>query len=1136
MRGYDHKKIEEKWRKKWEKDGLYKTSDKAKGKDNYYLLVEFPYPSGNLHVGHWYAFAVPDILARFRRMQGKNVLYPIGFDAFGLPAENAAIKNKLNPRKWTLGNIEYMKGQIRSMGTSFDWSREVVTCDPAYYKWTQWLFLQLFKAGLVYRKETAVNWCPKDKTVLANEQVVNGKCERCDSEVVQKQMLQWNIKITDYAERLIGDLDALDWPKEIKESQKNWIGRSEGAEIDFPLTGAVKDDSRFLLLHGRESSSKGEYQPWLKAELEKRGYEVQVVDMPNPNEPNDEEQADFVEKHCTLDERTVIVGHSFGGVVAMRLLERGNMVRRVVFVATAVSGKFLDGKIRESVTRACKKGFDFEKIKKQARTFMVVPDLTDKIVPISDAEALAKNLGATYMPGKGNSPHFTNEKEPDVLMMCAPTIRVFTTRADTLYGATYLVLAPEHPWLQHSMMEIRSPSHDGDTISIIENVEEVRAYVGKAKKKTEIERQAVEKEKTGVELKGVKAVNPATGREMPVWVADFVLGHYGTGAVFADAHDERDFAFAKKYGIPLKETLEPLVVRASGLDALREGQPFEERNAVMAILRRRSDGKYLCINYRPTATHEFVSGGIEGNESLVEAADREIREETGYTNVSFVRELGRPAHSKYYSVHRKTNTLAHYTPLFFELLGDEHIEVSADEKARHEVRWLEEKEVSGFINKDDYRYAWDRYQERPYTGKGILYDSGEFDGLTSEEAIPKVGARFGRLVKQYHLRDWIVSRQRYWGVPIPIVNCPSCGPVAVKDSELPVKLPEVKDYLPEGSGKSPLAKVKKFVDTSCPKCGSKASRETDTLDTFVDSSWYFLRYTDSKNSKKFADAKKMENWMPVDLYSGGAEHTTMHVLYSRFWHKALFDLGLVGEPEPYTRRMNRSLILGPDGQKMSKSRGNVVDPDEVVGRLGADTVRMYLAFIGPYNEVSSFPWNPDSVVGVRRFLERVWKAQEYAGKTDNAALENLLHKTIKKVGEDIGALKFNTAISALMIFLNALEKEKSLGKGQWESFLKLLSPFAPHIAEELWAESGQKKSVHKTLWPEFDTARLKEGSVKIAVQINGKTRGEAEVASDAGKETVEKAACEAVAARLEGKNILRTIVVPGRLVNFVVQE
>src|SRR3990167_6363587 len=1089
MKSYEHKAIEKKWAKQWEKDALYKTSDKAKGKDNYYLLVEFPYPSGNLHVGHWYAFAVPDILARFRRMQGKNVLYPIGFDAFGLPAENAAIKNKLNPRKWTLGNIEYMKKQIRSMGTSFDWSREVVTCDPAYYKWTQWLFLQLFKAGLVYRKETTVNWCPKDKTVLANEQVVNGKCERCDSEVVQKQMLQWNIKITDYAERLLGDLDALDWPKEIKESQKNWIGRSEGAEIDFPLTGAVKDDSRFLLLHGRESLSKGEYQPWLKAELEKRGYEVEVVDMPNPGEPNDGEQADYVEKHCTLDERTVVVGHSFGGVVALRLLERGHKVRRVVLVSTPFSGKFLDGKVRKSVTAACKKGFDFGTIKKNARTFMVVPDDKDPVVPASDAQTYVKELGAMFMAGKGSSPHFASAKEPDVLMMCAPTIRVFTTRPDTLYGATYLVLAPEHPWVSLALQKY------GFTKPIISDVEEVHAYVEKSKKRTEIERLAEEKEKSGVELKGVKAVNPATGKEIPVWVADFVLGHYGTGAVFADAHDVRDYAFAKKYGIPLKETLEPLVVRTAGADAIREGEPFTDRNSVMAFVQHWSEDKYLAVKYKPVDVRGCVSGGMNEGEDAVAAAKREIAEETGYANARLVRKLGGTIHSKYYSDNRKVNTFAHFTPMLFKLGDGTQVDIAPDEKSRHEVFWVSAKEMSAFIKHEDWRIAWSRVQaDACYAGKGILFDSAEFDGLTSDEAIPKIADRFGRRVVKYKLRDWIVSRQRYWGVPIPIIHCPNCGAVAVSDKELPVKLPEVKDYLPEGSGKSPLAKVKKFVDTACPKCGGKAKRETDTLDTFVDSSWYFLRYTDPKNPKAFASKAKQAKWMPINLYSGGAEHTTMHLLYSRFWHKALYDMGLVADAEPYTRRMNRSIILGPDGQKMSKSHGNVIDPDEVVARLGADTVRMYLAFVGPYNEVSSFPWNPDGVVGVRRFLERVWKIGTVTRTNSSSdTVERLLHKTVKKVGEDIAALKFNTAISALMVLLNAVEKNGSISAQQWSVFLKLLSPIAPHIAEELWHEAGHKKSIHLEIWPAFAPALLKDENITIVIQINGKMRGDVQV-------------------------------------------
>ncbi|OGG51048.1 hypothetical protein A2763_04220 [Candidatus Kaiserbacteria bacterium RIFCSPHIGHO2_01_FULL_54_36] len=1126
MKSYDHKSIEKKWRNKWEKDGLYKTPDSAKGRENFYLLTEFPYPSGNLHVGHWYAFALPDIRARFESMRGKNVLFPIGFDAFGLPAENAAIKNKVNPRNWTESNIEYMKGQIKSMGTSFDWSREVQTIDPDYYRWTQWMFLQFFKNNLAYRKDTPVNWCPKDKTVLANEQVVDGKCERCDTEVVQKQMLQWNLKITNYADRLIDDLEPLDWPKEIKDSQRNWIGRSEGAEIDFPLVGNVKDDSRFLLLHGRESTSAGEYQPWLKAELEKRGYEVEVVDLPNPNEPNDKEQADYVEKHCKLDERTVVVGHSFGGVVALRLLERGHKVRRVVLVSTPYSGRFLDKKVRKSVTAALKKRFDFETIKKNAKTFMVVPDAKDPVVPASDGEALRKELGAMYMPGKANSSHFTADIEQDVLMMCAPTIRVFTTRADTLYGGTYLVLAPEHPWVQLAL------AHKG----LLENEDEVVRYIDTSSKKTEIERQAVEKEKTGVKLKGVRAINPATGKEIPIWVADFVIGSYGTGAVFADAHDERDYAFAKKYGIPFKETLEPVATKTTGADALKPNMPLIDRQAAMAIVRHPTEDKYLGVTYKPTSVKGFISGGIEDNEKPEEALKREIREEAGFTNIKNVRQLGSVIHSRFWSVKYNRNTNSHYLPFLVELEDLAREEVSAAEKAEHDMEWMSPTELETFINRDDWRAAWNRLQGRAYAGKGILFDSGEFSGLTSDEAIPKIGAKFGRIVKQYHLRDWIVSRQRYWGVPIPIIHCAKCGMVAVPDKDLPVKLPEVKDYLPEGSGKSPLAKATKWVKVKCPQCKGPAERETDTLDTFVDSSWYFLRYSDPKNKKKFADRKKMDAWMPVDLYSGGAEHTTMHVLYSRFWQKALFDLGLVKDSEPYKRRMNRSLILGPDGQKMSKSRGNVVDPDEVVARLGADTVRMYLAFIGPYNEVSSFPWNPDGVAGIRRFLERVVRLSECVVNEEVPENESILHKTIKKVGDDIQALKFNTAISQLMISVNHIEKRGKIAESQWDVFLRLLAPFAPFVSEELWYDAGHKTSLYSAEWPAYDAERLVDEKVTIAVQINGKTRGTALI--DVGIDSIaqEAEAQKSVQDRLIGKKIARTVVVPGRLVNFVLEE
>ena len=816
MRNYDHKRIESKWQKAWAEAKLYETPDKAAGNNNFYLLVEFPYPSGNLHVGHWYAFAVPDILARLYRMKGKNVMYPIGFDAFGLPAENAAIKNKLNPRVWTEQNIEYMKKQIASMGTSFDMSRMVSTIDPQYYKWTQWQFLQFFKKGLAYQKDTPVNWCPNDKTVLANEQVVDGKCERCGSEVVQKQMLQWNIKITDYADRLVDDLAPLAWPEPIKEAQLNWIGRSEGTEIDF------------------------------------------FLDFGDP--------------------------------------------------------------------------------------------------------AVNARVGSA-----GKKAHIT----------------VFTTRADTLFGATYLVLAPEHPWVTLAL------GHK----TVLKNNDEVGKYVDRANKKTDLERQE-NKEKTGVRLEGADAITPATGEKIPVFVADYVLGHYGTGAIMAvPAHDERDMAFAEKFKLPIKYVIKPI-----------------ERG---------------------------------------------------------------PDEGTFYGAQTK---------------------------------------------------------------EGFLFHSGEFDGLRSEDAKKKMTEAFGRRKTTYKLRDWIVSRQRYWGVPIPIVHCEKCGPVAVKDEDLPVLLPDIEDYLPSGEGKSPLAKVKSFVDVECPECGGKAERETDTLDTFVDSSWYFIRYTDPHNEKEFAAKGKQANWLPVDLYSGGAEHTTMHVLYSRFWHKALFDLGLVADAEPYTRRMNRSIILGPDGQKMSKSRGNVIDPDSVVEKLGADTVRMYLAFIGPYSEVGSYPWNPDGVVGVRRFLERLWKAQQYAQKDDVASLQNVLHKTIKKVGEDATQMKFNTAIAQLMILLNAVEKEKKIGEKQWKTMLTLVAPFAPHIAEELWNESGGKGSVHSQAWPEFDPKLLADDEVTIAIQIDGKTRGTIVLPANVTKDEIEKHARLKVEVRLKGVKVARVVVVPGRLINFVLAK
>lgn len=792
MDNYNHQEIEKKWQEKWKAEKMYEAKDDTSRDKNFYLLFEFPYPSGNLHIGHWYAFAMPDIFARMKRMQDFNILFPIGFDAFGLPAENAAIKRGLDPKKWTYENIEYMEKQLLSMGGSFDWSRKVVTADPEYYRWTQWLFLQFFKKGLAYKRRANVNWCPKDQTVLANEQVIAGKCGRCGTEVVQKDLEQWFFKITDYADRLVDDLANLNWPEPIKDAQRNWIGKSEGAEISF--------------------------------ELKAKSLESEQLQAPS------------------------------------------------------------------------------------------------------------SKLSA---------------------------INIFTTRADTLFGATYLVLAPEHPAIKN-------------LASSIQNLAEVEKYIEAVKKKTEIERTDAKKEKTGVESKGVKAINPATGEEIPVWVADYVLGGYGTGAVMAvPAHDERDFDFAQKYNLPIKEI----------------------------------------------------------------------------------------------------------TP------------------------------------------DW-----------GLL-------------------EQFGKKVTKYKLRDWLLSRQRYWGVPIPIVYDPQGQPHPVPDEHLPWLLPEDNiDFTPRGA--SPLASSAELKERVVKIFGEGWTPEYDTMDTFVDSSWYFLRYTDPKNSQEFASQEKMNAWLPVDKYSGGAEHTTMHLLYSRFFHKALFDMGLVKDSEPYLNRMNRGLILGPDGQKMSKSKGNVIDPDEQVTRVGADTVRMYLAFIGPYNETGQYPWDLGGVAGVRRFLERVWRVslelkaqslEEEKLSAPSSQLSTLLHKTIKKVTEDIEAFKFNTAISALMILLNELEKQVTnnqpqLTKQTFEVFLKLLAPFAPHITEEIWSNFGYQNSIHLEKWPEYDEAKIVEDKVTISVQINGKIRAKFEASSDISEQEAKDRALmmPEVTKWLGGGEVKKTVFVPKKIISFVV--
>ncbi len=764
MNGYNHKDIEQKWQKVWQDTELYRTPDKIAGKENFYLLAEFSYPSGNLHVGHWYAFAVPDIYARYKRMQGFNVLYPTGFDAFGLPAENAAIKLGADPKVWTYEQMEKMRTQLRTMGAMVDWSREVVTCDPAYYKWTQWMFNKFLEHDLVYRDVTQVNWCPKDQTILANEQVVDGKCDRCGTEVVQREQPQWMLRITRYADQLIEDLHELDWPHAIKEAQKNWIGRSEGSEIDFRISNS--------------------------------------------------------------DEK----------------------------------------------------------------------------------------------------------------------IRIFTTRADTIMGVTYLAIAPEH-----TLMSV--------LLEQVSNKDEVLAYIESAKKKSELDRQQ-SKEKTGVVLAGVTVVNPANNEELPVWVADYVLAGYGTGAVMGvPQHDERDHVFATTHGL--------------------------------------------------------------------------------------------------------------------------------------------------------------RIVDQPLVEKDIITQ--------------KVGGKF---VKTYRLRDWGISRQRYWGCPIPIVYDPQGKAHPVPDEHLPWLLPTDVDHTPDGT--APLARSKELAERTEKLFGKGWKPEVETMDAFVDSTWYFYRYLDHVNDTVFAAKDKMAAWMPVDLYMGGAEHTTMHVLYSRFWTKALHDLGFVADKEAFVKRRNRGLILGPDGNKMSKSKGNVINPDEIVDKLGADTVRMYLAFMGPYNTPVNYPWDPNGVVGVRRFLERVWKLKEKVGETD--AVTATLHKTIKKMSDDVEDYKFNTSISAMMILVNEWEKASIISMVEYKTLLQLLAPFAPHMTEELWRDCGENGSIHHTHWPVADAALLIDDSYTIGVQINGKLRAELTAARDASSAELEQMARELPRIRelTLDTPIKQVIVVPGRIINIVV--
>lgn len=949
-KGYNHEDIEKRAQEKWAALDLYTTDLTNTEKEPYYLLFEFPYPSGDLHIGHWYAFAVTDIFARYLRMKGKNVLFPIGFDSFGLPAENAAMKNGADPKEWTYANMDRMRGQIKSMGTSVDWSKEVVTSDPEYYKWTQWLFAKLFEHNLAERREAPVKWCPKDQTVLANEQVVDGKCERCSTPVEEKRLTQWFMKITEYAERLLADLDALPWREDIKEAQRAWIGKSEGAKLAFKLVPAAEADS-----------------------------------------------------------------------------------------ASAA----------------------------------VIPDAS---------------------------------------------IEVFTTRPDTVFGATYVVLAPEHPLL-HELIET------------VENEASVAAYIEMTKKKTERERSE-NKEKTGVRLEGIMAINPATKKPIPVYVADYVLGSYGTGAVMAvPAHDERDFDFAKRHGLAITQVVRPIF----GLE--NKKADAVQRNTVSAFVRSKDGRKVMLLKWKEYDWLTGVIGGIDEGETAEAAAIREVFEETGYRAKPI---LVSPVtiESHFYAEHKKEWRCRIDTPVLLELESEEAEPLSPEEAAKHEIVWVPIEEARAMEMFGNNKLALEEAFgfAGAHTGDGRLVNSAEFSERDNREAMWDIVAFCGgERVTQFRVRDWLVSRQRYWGCPIPVVYDPQGTPHLVPPEHLPWLLPTDVDFTP--TGKAPLASSKELHERVTRIFGEGWTPEYDTLDTFVDSSWYFLRYLDPKDDHDFSDTSLMKKWLPVNRYSGGSEHTTMHLLYARFFHKALYDLALVPTPEPFNERFNRGIILGTDGQKMSKRWGNVVNPDEVVKEFGTDAVRMYLAFIGPYNETGHYPWKLDGVSAMRTLLERIVAlAPKVVDETPSEEVMRMLAKAEAKNASDTERFKFNTALSALMVLVRDIESLSTVPRQAYHDVLVLIAPFAPHLVEELWEQTGGKGSVHQAPRPMYDASLLATDTVTVVVQVNGKKRGEVTLPPDASQDDAVSAAraLPAVVTALGGRTPVRIVYVPGKILNAVV--
>lgn len=943
MKEYDHRIIEPKWQDDWAKSGVYR-ADESSGRPKKYVLDMFPYPSGEgLHVGHPKGYIATDAYSRLMRMRGFEVLHPMGWDAFGLPAENYAIKNKVHPRAAVDKNVATFKSQLAKIGFNYDWTREINTTDPEFYKWTQWIFLKLYEKGLAYESFEPINWCPSCQTGLANEDLEGNACERCGTIVERKPMRQWVLKITDYAERLLKDLDLIPhWQEHIKESQRNWIGRSEGAHLTFKTTA----------------------------------------------------------------------------------------------------------------------GED---------------------------------------------------------------LKVFTTRPDTLFGATYMVLAPEHALVQKVC-----------GTQACTNAGEVLEYVKQAASKSDIDRQAGAKDKTGVELKGVRAINPANNQEIPIYVADYVLAGYGTGAIMAvPAHDERDFEFAIKFNIPITQVVVPCAPDPK--NPPKDGLEEVKRDTVVVHLRNKATGKFAILDWHGSleGITTAIMGGVEAGQTPEEAALAEIQEEAAITGVRIVKSARWITAARYCASHKNQNRCAHSWVFLAEVDSlDNQKEIPENEQALHTLAWVDEAEVMNRLTPVHQKQMWHFLNnDEPVTGAGYLMNSGEFDGMDSEAAKKAITQKVGgEMATTYRLQDWVFSRQRYWGEPIPMIHCEKCGVIPVPEKDLPVTLPEVEHYEPTGTGESPLAAIAEWVNTTCPKCGGPAKRETNTMPQWAGSSWYYLRYMDPKNAEALVAKDKEKYWAPVDLYVGGAEHATRHLIYARFWHKFLYDIGAVSTEEPFMRLISVGLIQAEDGRKMSKRFGNVINPDEIVELYGADSLRVYEMFMGPFTD--AIAWKTASLIGSRRFIERVWRLQGCVIETPDAATERLLHRTIKKVGEDIENFKFNTAISQMMIFVNAAEKS-GVTKSQYERLLQVLAPIAPHVSEEIWHELGHTDSIHISAWPAYEESMLKEDEVMIAVQISGKSRGAIPMPTGSAQDAVQVAAQAYAAKWLEGKEVARVVYVADRLINFV---